>query len=338
MIEKSLRIKQIIVLTILIILLLCACAWSMTSGEYQMSIGTFFKTLFGFGEYTDSLILLEFRMPRMLITILAGAALSLSGAMMQSVTNNPLAEPGILGINAGSGFFIALFIVIGQVNADSFIYVLPILSMIGGILTALVIFYFSYSKERGMTPASMVLVGVGLSAALSGGSLTLMSKFDKDQAEFMATWLAGNIWGDEWTFVIALLPWLIVIVPFLFMKANTLNILNTNEQLAQGLGVNVRRDRMVILLLAVALSSAAVAVSGAISFIGLMGPHIAKTIVGPRHQLFMPLAVVIGAFLLVFSDTVGQVVLQPSDIPAGIVVALIGAPYFLYLMYRTKSF
>lgn len=221
MIEDKLRRRQWLALLITSVLLFAACVWSITSGEYQMSVGTFFKTLFGLGDYTDSLILLDFRLPRMLVTILAGAALSLSGAMMQSVTNNPLAEPGILGINAGSGFFIALFIVIGQVSADSFIYVLPILSMTGGILTALIIFYFSYSKERGMTPASMVLVGVGLSAALSGGSLTLMSKFDKDQAEFMATWLAGNIWGDEWPFVIALLPWLIVIIPFLFMKANT---------------------------------------------------------------------------------------------------------------------
>lgn len=337
MIDQKLRMKQLIALVITVFLLFAACVWSITSGEYHMSVSTFFKTLFGFGDYTDSLILLDFRLPRMLITILAGAALSLSGAMMQSVTNNPLAEPGILGINAGSGFFIALFIVIGHINADNFIYILPILSMVGGILTALIIFYFSYSKEKGMAPSSMVLVGVGLSAALGGGSLTLMSKFDKDQAEFMATWLAGNIWGDEWPFVLALLPWLILIVPYLFAKANTLNILNTNEPLAQGLGINVRRERMVILILAVALSSAAVAVSGAISFIGLMGPHIAKTIVGPRHQLFMPLAVVIGSFLLVFSDTVGQVILQPSGIPAGIVVALIGAPYFLYLMYRTKA-
>ncbi|ANZ34064.1 FecCD family ABC transporter permease [Staphylococcus carnosus] len=338
MIDNKLRIKQLIALAISIILLFMACAWSVTSGEYHMSISTFFKTLFGQGEYTDSLILLDFRLPRMLITILAGAALSMSGAMMQSVTNNPLAEPGILGINAGSGFLIALFLVVGHVSADNFIYILPILSIIGGMLTAVIIFYFSYTKEKGITPASMVLVGVGLSAALAGGSLTLMSKFDRDQSEFMATWFAGNIWGDDWSFVIALLPWLIVIIPFLFTKANTLNILNTNEQIAQGLGINVRRERMIILFAAVALSSAAVAVSGAISFIGLMGPHIAKTIVGPRHQLFMPLAIFIGAFLLVFSDTVGQVILQPSGIPAGIVVALIGAPYFLYLMYRSKSF
>ena len=206
MIDPKLRHKQLLTMAILIILVLLACAWSMTSGEYKMSVGTFFKTLIGQGEYTDTLILMEFRLPRMIITILAGAALAMSGAIIQSVTKNPLAEPGILGINAGSGFAIALFIVVGQVSADNFVYVLPFISMLGGIITALIIFSFSYNRGEGITPASMVLVGVGMATALSGGSLTLMSTFDEDQSEFIASWLAGNIWGDEWAFVIAFLP------------------------------------------------------------------------------------------------------------------------------------
>lgn len=169
MIDPKLKYRQWITLIVFTVLLIITCAWSMTSGEYKMSFGTFFTTLFGQGAYTDTLILLEFRLPRMIITILAGAALAMSGAIIQSVTRNPLAEPGILGINAGSGFVIALFIVVGQVNADNFIYVLPIISMIGGILTALIIFSFSYNKGEGITPASMVLVGVGLATALGGG-------------------------------------------------------------------------------------------------------------------------------------------------------------------------
>lgn len=337
MIDPKLRYKQWVTMIVLIILILLACAWSMTSGEYKMSIGTFFKTLFGQGEYTDTLILMEFRLPRMLITILAGAALAMSGAILQSVTRNPLAEPGILGINAGSGFVIALFIVIGQVNAENFVYVLPIISMIGGILTAIIIFSFSYNRGEGISPASMVLVGVGMAAALSGGSLTLMSTFDKDQSEFMASWFAGNIWGDEWTFVIAFLPWVVILVPYLLFKSNVLNLLNTHQHIAQGVGVKIGKERIVLLLVAVVLSSAAVSVAGAIGFIGLMGPHIAKSIVGPRHQLFLPISILIGALLLVVSDTLGKVILQPSGIPAGIVVAIIGAPYFLYLMYKTKS-
>lgn len=337
MINPKLRHKQWLTMIFLIVLLLLACAWSMTSGEYKMSMGDFFKTLLGQGNYTDSLILLDFRLPRMLITILAGIALAMSGAVIQSVTRNPLAEPGILGINAGSGFAIALFIVIGQVNADNFVYVLPIISMIGGVGTALLIFTFSYNKGEGITPASMVLIGVGLATALSGGSLTLMSKFDKDQSEFIASWLAGNIWGDEWSFVIAFVPWLIIIIPFLLMKSNVLNLLNVHEHIAQGVGVKVSTERIVLLILAVILSSAAVSVAGAIGFIGLMGPHIAKSIVGPRHQLFLPISIVLGALLLVVSDTIGQVILQPSGIPAGIIVAIIGAPYFLFLMYKSKT-
>lgn len=337
MIDPKLRYKQWVTMIVLIVLILLACAWSMTSGEYKMSVGTFFKTLFGQGEYTDTLILMEFRLPRMLITILAGASLAMSGAILQSVTRNPLAEPGILGINAGSGFVIALFIVIGQVNAENFVYVLPIISMIGGILTAIIIFSFSYNRGEGISPASMVLVGVGMAAALSGGSLTLMSTFDKDQSEFMASWFAGNIWGDEWTFVIAFLPWVVILVPYLLFKSNVLNLLNTHQHIAQGVGVKIGKERIVLLLVAVILSSAAVSVAGAIGFIGLMGPHIAKSIVGPRHQLFLPISILIGALLLVVSDTLGKVILQPSGIPAGIVVAIIGAPYFLYLMYKTKS-
>ncbi|MDT3958273.1 iron ABC transporter permease [Staphylococcus kloosii] len=337
MINPKLRHKQWLTMIILLVLLLLACAWSMTSGEYKMSMGDFFKTLFGQGNYTDSLILLDFRLPRMLITILAGIALAMSGAVIQSVTRNPLAEPGILGINAGSGFAIALFIVIGQVNADNFVYVLPIISMIGGVGTALLIFTFSYNKGEGITPASMVLIGVGLATALSGGSLTLMSKFDKDQSEFIASWLAGNIWGDEWSFVIAFVPWLIIIIPFLLMKSNVLNLLSVHEHIAHGVGVKVNRERIILLILAVILSSAAVSVAGAIGFIGLMGPHIAKSIVGPRHQLFLPISIVLGALLLVVSDTIGQVILQPSGIPAGIIVAIIGAPYFLFLMYKSKT-
>ena len=114
-----------------------------------------------------------------------------------------IAEPGILGINAGGGFAIALFITIGQIKPDNFVYVLPIISVIGGVATALIIFMFSVNQRHGVTPSSMVLIGVGMQTALYGGSITLMSKFDKDQSEFIATWFAGNIWGDEWIFVIA---------------------------------------------------------------------------------------------------------------------------------------
>ncbi|EPD53398.1 hypothetical protein HMPREF1208_00132 [Staphylococcus sp. HGB0015] len=337
MIHPKLKRKQRIVLVTAIIVLCLAIVWNLTTGEYAMSYRRIIQTFLGQGNAADQLILIDFRLPRMLITLMAGIALSLSGVILQSVTKNPLAEPGILGINAGSGFAIALFIAIGQIQSDQFVYVLPIISMVGGLLTAFAIFILSYQGDKGLSPASMVLIGVGMSTALSGAALTLMSTFDKDQSEFIATWLAGNIWGDTWPFVFAFLPWLIILVPIVIFQSETLNILNTSDTIAKSVGVPLNKARILLILIAVLLSSAAVSVAGAIGFIGLMGPHIAKSMVGPRHQLFIPISIVIGALLLTVSDTLGKILLQPSGVPAGLVVAVIGAPYFLYLMYRTRS-
>ncbi|HAR6147311.1 TPA: iron ABC transporter permease [Staphylococcus pseudintermedius] len=337
MIHPGLKRKQQLTFISTLILLMLAIVWNLTTGEYAMSYGQIIQTFLGQGDAADRLILIDFRLPRVVITLLAGIALSMSGAVLQSVTKNPLAEPGILGINAGSGFAIALFVSLGQIHADQFVYVLPIVSMLGGLGTALAIFILSYQGDKGLSPASMVLIGVGMATALSGAALTIMATFNKEQSEFIATWLAGNIWGDTWPFVFAFLPWLIVLVPFLFIKSETLNILNTNDTVSKALGIRLNKERFILVLVAVTLSSVAVAVAGAIGFIGLMGPHIAKSIVGPRHQLFLPIAIIIGALLLVVADTLGKIPLQPSGLPTGLIVAVIGAPYFLYLMYRTRS-
>ncbi len=273
MISSNNKRRRWIALAVFSILLFLGCTWSITSGEYNIPVERFFKTLIGQGDAIYELILLDFRLPRMMITILAGAALSISGAIVQSVTKNPIAEPGILGINAGGGFAIALFIAIGKINADNFVYVLPLISILGGITAALIIFIFSFNKNEGVTPASMVLIGVGLQTALIGGSITIMSKFDDKQSDFIAAWFAGNIWGDEWPFVIAFLPWVLIIIPYLLFKSNTLNIIHTGDNIARGLGVRLSRERLILFFIAVMLSSAAVAVAGSISFIGLMAAH-----------------------------------------------------------------
>lgn len=335
MIHPKIIRKQRITFIILVVVLIASMGFAMTTGEFNMTFIQFFKTIFGQGNELDTMILFEFRMPRMIITILAGASLALSGAILQSITKNPLAEPGILGINAGSGFMITLFLVVGTIKAGDFVYVLPLVSMLGGLATAMVIFAFSHKKGEGINPVRMVLIGVGLSTALSGASITIMSTFDQDQMEFVARWFAGNIWGDEWPFVFAFVPWLAIVMPFLFYKANVLNVLSTNEQVSVAFGINNNRERILLVFLAVVLSSAAVSVAGGVGFVGLMGPHIARSIVGPRHQLYLPIAVLNGAILLVVADTIGKIVLEPNGLPAGIIVAIVGAPYFLYLMQKS---
>jgi iron complex transport system permease protein len=178
------------------------------------------------------------------------------------------------------------------------------------------------------------LIGVGFSMALSGIMVILISSTKREKVDFIAKWLAGNIWGTDWTFVYALLPWLIVLIPFTLYKANKLNLLALNEPVAIGVGVSIEKERIQLLLTAVALAASAVSVTGGISFIGLMAPHIARALVGPRHQWFLPIALLIGGFLLVLADTIGRNIADPDGVPAGIVVALIGAPYFIYLLLK----
>jgi iron complex transport system permease protein len=192
----------------------------------------------------------------------------------------------------------------------------------------------SYDRKVGLHPVRLVLVGIGFSMALSGLMILLISSAEREKVDFISKWLAGNIWGADWPFILALLPWLVILIPFTLYKANKLNLLGLSEPVAIGVGVAIEKERIILLLTAVALAASAVSVTGGIAFIGLMAPHIAKSLVGPRHQLFIPVALLIGGWLLLFADSVGRNVIEPNGIPAGVMVALIGAPYFMYLLLK----
>lgn len=164
--------------------------------------------------------------------------------------------------------------------------------------------------------------------------IVIISSADRAKVDFIAKWIAGNIWGTDWPFIWALLPWLILLVPFTLYKSQRLNLLSLSEVSAIGVGMNLERERIVLILTAVAASASAVSVTGGIAFIGLMAPHIAKSLVGPRNQMFIPVAVLLGGWLLLIADTVGRNLVDPDGIPAGIMVSLIGVPYFAYLLLK----
>ncbi|KSU83238.1 MULTISPECIES: FecCD family ABC transporter permease [Fictibacillus] len=327
---KKVRITTIFA----IVLLIAVFIVSVATGFASLTPTELFRTIFGQGTPKENLILFEFRLPRIFVAILAGMGLAVSGAILQSLTKNPLSDPGILGINAGAGLMVVVYIMFFTVESSSSLYILPLFALAGGGATAAIIYIMSYKKGEGVEPARLVLVGVGLAAALAGATLTLATRLDMENYAFMANWLAGRIWGDDWVFVLSLLPWILLLFPLSMVKSNVLNMLNLNENVAIGTGVNAGRERIVLIIIAVALASASVAVSGGIAFVGLMAPHIARSLVGPRHQSFLPLAALIGAILLLAADTIGRIILDPSGIPAGIIVTLIGAPYFMYLLAR----
>ncbi|TYR81434.1 iron ABC transporter permease [Priestia megaterium] len=334
MIQRALVTKQRIILLTLLALIIMTIVIGMGMGYASLSYNRLLPTILGQGTFKEEFVLFSIRLPRIAITLLAGMALALSGAILQGITRNDLAEPGIIGIHSGAGVAIATFFLFFPIEAGSFVYMLPFVGFVGALLTACLIYVFSYRKNGGLQPVRLVLTGIGFSMALSGMMIVLISSAERQKVDFIAKWLAGSIWGTDWPFVLALLPWLIVLIPYTLYKANRLNLLGLSEPVAIGVGVSVEKERIMLLLAAVALAASAVSVTGGIAFIGLMAPHIAKGLVGPRNQLFIPVAILLGGWLLLVADTIGRNIVQPDGIPAGIIVALIGAPYFMYLLFK----
>lgn len=333
--RKTARSWTIII--VLAVLVVIAFVVSMNTGYTRLSPIDVFKTLFGYGTEQQNLILFDFRLPRIVVSILVGAGLALAGCVLQGITRNPLADPGILGINSGAGLMVVLFVSFYPMNEAAPVFLLPVLALVGAFATAGLLMLLSYKKNEGISPMRMVLVGIAIAAAIQAAMIILTIRLDPNEYQFVQVWMAGSIWGTTWKYVLALLPWIAVLFPFILYKSRTLNVLSLGEQLATGLGTPVGRERLLLLLAAVALAGSCVAVGGGISFIGLIGPHLARRLVGSRHEVLVPASALTGGLLLLVADTIGRVILQPSEIPTGIVVAVIGAPYFLYLLSRAKQ-
>ncbi len=336
MIHPALIKKQRLIIFTLLILITGTIVVGLGMGYSSLSYDRLIPTILGQGTFKEEFVLFSIRLPRIIITLLAGMALALSGSILQGITRNDLADPGIIGINSGAGVAVAIYFVYFPIEDTTFVFLLPIVAFIGALITACVIYVLSYHKYEGLQPTRLVLIGVGCSAALSGLMIVIISTTDFFKVDFIAKWLAGNIWGTDWPFIWALLPWLVILIPFTLYKANRLNILGLSEPTAIGVGLSIERERTQLLLAAVALAASAVSVTGGIAFIGLMAPHIARALVGHRNQLYIPVAILIGGWLLLFAGIFGRHIVEPDGIPAGIMVSLIGAPYFMYLLLKKQ--
>ncbi|MFC3803349.1 FecCD family ABC transporter permease [Cohnella sp. GCM10012308] len=310
---------------------------SMNAGYIRLPPSDVFRTLFGFGTAKQNLILFDFRLPRIVISVLIGAGLAVSGCVMQGISRNALADPGILGINAGAGLMVMLFVSFFPATAAAPIYLLPLLAFAGASLTAALIYALARRRHSALSQTRLLMTGIAVAAGISAASIVLTLKLSPEQYQFLATWLAGSIWGTTWKFVLSLLPWIVVLLPYVFYKARVMNVLNLGETTATGLGAHVGREQLKLLAASIGLAASCVAVSGGIGFVGLIGPHLARRLVGPRHQALLPASALVGALLVIVADTIGRTILQPSEVPTGIVVAVVGAPYFLYLLAKSKS-
>ena len=273
--------------------------------------------------------LMEYRLPRAVLAILLGGALAISGVLVQSVVRNPLASPDILGINNAAGL-IAVSVLMFLPNLA--FYWMPIFAFLGGVLSFVILWIVCGFNFR---PIKMAIIGVALSALWAAISHYLMLT-NPVEINTAMLWLTGSLWGRSWSYLNVVLPWLVVLLPLPFIFCRDLDTLGLGENKASTLGVTVNKVQISVLGLAVALSTTAVAICGPIAFLGLVAPHLARRLVGGRHRTLLPAALIIGALLLQLSDILARVIDPPTELPAGILTAIIGAPYFFYLLMRTK--
>lgn len=241
-------------------------------------------------------------------------------------------------MNAGAGFAVVLFIFVFQGTMSNLgqltIFILPLFAFAGAAFAAFLIYVLAWKK--GITPVRLILTGIGVNAAFSAAIVVIQLKMSPNDFNQAIVWLSGSIWGSSWMYVLSVLPWMLIFLVLALVRARYLNIMNLGDQLSYGLGISVHKERSFMMLIAVALAGASVAVAGSISFLGLAAPHLARKLVGPKHQGMIPASALIGALLLLLADTLGRVILAPSEVPVGLVVSALGAPYFIYLLMKTN--
>lgn len=286
-------------------------------------------------------VLLDIRLPRTLLAAFVGAALAVSGAIMQGLFRNPLADPGIIGVSAGAALAAAIVIVLGETAARPVIdafgpFALPIAAFFGGLATTLILVSL-ISRHGYLGTAMLLLAGIAI-AAFAGACMGLLAFVSDDQTlRDMTLWQLGSLSGSSWIKVTAVIPFAILLVFVLPMIVRGLDGLLLGEAEAYHLGVNVETTKYIAIFVTAAAVGAAVAVAGIIGFLGIVVPHAVRLVVGPGHAHLLPLSAIVGAALLIVADTIARVIAAPAELPIGIVMAFIGAPIFLHLILERRS-
>lgn len=342
--HKGPFIRFITMLSIFVGLTLIAFYFHITNGVFDMTILEVLKTFLRIDPNDKhDLVIFEFRLPRIVIAALVGIGLGIAGTVIQGVTRNGLADPGILGINAGAGASIVIFMFFFQMSASNFvedgwytIFLMPLFGFVGGALAASIIFIFSW-KNGILDMQRLILTGIAIGSGFGALSLYVSLKMNTSDYEMAAVWISGSIYNANWAFVLSILPWVLILSSVIYRKSHLLDYLQLEDANVKSLGISVEKEKSILLLCSIGLVSACVSVSGGIGFIGLMAPHIAKRLVGIKHRFVVPMSAAIGMFLLVLSDYIAKTVFEPSELPVGIIVSIIGIPYFLYLLIKTKA-
>ncbi|WP_088549782.1 FecCD family ABC transporter permease [Paenibacillus aquistagni] len=313
-----------------------AIYFSITSGSFSISIADIVKTLLRIIRVPEyDLVIFEFRLPRIVLGMLVGFALGIAGAVIQGITRNGLADPGILGINAGAGMAVVLFMFLFRGEMDITgtlsIMMMPMFALVGGLAASALIMLFARQNGE-LDPQRLILVGIAMTTGFGAVTMFLSLKMNPQDYEMAVVWLAGSIYSANWKFVLTVLPWVIVLPPIIWTRYRALDVLQLEEVSVKGLGLPVQRERLILLLCSVGLVAASVSVAGSIGFVGLIAPHMARRLVSHSHRYILPVSGVVGMAMVVVGDWIGKTIFAPAQLAVGIVISVIGVPYFVYLL------
>ena len=321
--------KKILSFVLTAVALFVLFIFAVNTGSLKVTPSELFSGLFI--EYNpDVATIYDLRFPRIFIAMLGGAATAVSGVLLQAVMKIPLADPGIIGVSSGA----SLVAVIVTAFFPSLFFLTPMLAFIGGLVAFLLV--YSLSWKGGLSPLRIILVGVAVNALCTG----LMSAFNSATGSSytgVASIVNANITQKTWDDFQTLAAYVVIGLVASFFVTNQCNLLSLEDKTARSLGMDVTRSRIVISVIAVLLASISTAVVGAISFLGLIVPHIARLLVGSNHKVLVPYSILLGAFTLLLADTIGRTVASPYEISAAVVMSVIGGPFFIFLLRRSKQ-
>lgn len=328
--EKNKSRKQVLSFLVIAILLVVVFFISVNVGSLKVSFPELMRGLFvKYNENVSSIF--DLRFPRIIISMLAGAAIAVSGVLFQAVLKNPLADPGIIGISSGAGFVS----VIVTAFIPALYFMTPILAFLGGIAAFAMV--YSLSWKGGLSPLRIILVGVAVSAMFTGLS-SVFNSMSGGNLQGVASIVNGNISMKTWDDVGTLFPYVLVGLILACLFTGTCNLLSLEDKTARGLGVNVNQMRIWISLVAVLLASISTSIVGTVSFLGLIVPHLGRLMVGSDHKTLVPFSMLLGAFIFLLADTLGRTIAYPYEISAAVIMSVIGGPFFIVLLRRSKQY
>lgn len=306
---------------------------SIAIGAKSIPLNSVWDALVSNTGLGDAYVIWDMRLPRTVVGLCVGVALGVAGALIQALTRNPLADPGILGVNAGAGFFVAFGVaVFGVTSVSGYVW----FAFVGALVVTVAVYLIGSAGRRGADPVQLTLAGVALGAVLSG-IVTTMVLLDPRAFDQMRNWNAGSIVGRGWDILLPVLPFLILGVLLAIISVSSLNVIALGDDLARSLGANITRTRILVIIAVTLLAGGATAIAGPIGFVGLMVPHIARWIVGPDQRWILAYTILIAPCLVLAADILGRIVIRPGEFPVGIVTAFVGAPVLIMLVRRKNA-